>query len=174
VASITTRVASEETAKSARNYEVKKYFYDYAENIEAVNIHYACTPVGEVPDWNSQRATLFMPLLEDRLRRTTLKLPARILDSRSGEVCDRYLLHHYFEIFVDGDTHYSPLFTEEVCTGAGPILASSDASTISMGRPVSELAQAAASTESSQIPEPEVPPVASNKKRTRAKAKKGQ
>jgi hypothetical protein len=108
---------------SAAHYEIEKWFYDYAENIEAVNIHYACTPNGEIPDWNRQRATRFLPLIRHRLRRKVLKLPARILDPASGELSGRYLLHHYFEIFADGDTHYSPLYTEEVFTGAGNLSA---------------------------------------------------
>ena len=48
-----------------------------------------------------------------------LKLPLRIPDSNRGELNDRYLLHHYFEIFADGDTRYSSLYTEEIVTGAG-------------------------------------------------------
>jgi len=47
---------------------------------------------------------------------------AVFMPSRSttfGNSSDRYLLHYYFEIFADGDTHYSRLYTEEVVTGAG-------------------------------------------------------
>src|ERR1700722_5283576 len=110
-----------ESTPSPGHYQIEKWYYDYAANIEAVNIHYACTPIGAVPDWNSQRATRFMPLGENRMRRKVLKLPARVLDSTTGEFRDRYLLHHYFEIFVDGDSHYSPLYTEEVVTGAGSL-----------------------------------------------------
>jgi len=112
-------VVTGELKSSARDYQVEKWFYDYADNIEAVNIHYACTPLGQVPDWNRQRTTRFLPLVGNRMRRKLLKLPARILDTNSGELHDRYLLHHYFEIFADGDTHYSRLYTEEVVTGAG-------------------------------------------------------
>ena len=114
-------VATGELKTSAQDYQVEKWFYDYADNIEAVNIHYACTPFGQVPDWDRQRTTRFLPLVENRMRRKLLKLPARILDTNSGELRDQYLLHHYFEIFADGDTHYSPLYTEEVVTGAGSL-----------------------------------------------------
>jgi hypothetical protein len=116
-----------ESTPSPGHYQIEKWYYDYAANIEAVNIHYACTPIGAVPDWNSQRATRFMPLGENRMRRKVLKLPARVLDSTTGEFRDRYLLHHYFEIFVDGDSHYSPLYTEEVVTGVGNLRAISPA-----------------------------------------------
>jgi hypothetical protein len=108
-----------ESAPVVRYYQIEKWYYDYAENIEAVNIHYACTPLGEIPDWNNQRATRFLPLVESHLRRKVLKLPLRVPDSNRGELNDRYLLHHYFEIFADGDTRYSSLYTEEIVTGAG-------------------------------------------------------
>jgi hypothetical protein len=119
-----------ESAQSGQYHLVEKSYYDYADNIEAVNIHYACTPLGKVPEWNS-RATRFLPLAELRMRRKVLKLPLRILDPDRGELTDRYLLHHYFEIFADGDTHYSALYTEEVVTGAGTIPAPRDAALIS-------------------------------------------
>jgi hypothetical protein len=120
-------VVTGELKSSASIYQVEKWFYDYADNIEAVNIHYACTPLGQVPDWNRQRTTRFLPLVGNRMRRKLLKLPTRILDTNSGEFHDRYLLHHYFEIFADGDTHYSRLYTEEVVTGAGGLAARDDA-----------------------------------------------
>ena len=112
-------LATGELKPVAKDYQVEKWFYDYAESIEAVNLHYACTPLGEVPDWKHQRVTRFMPLVDSRMRRKVLKLPAQILDPNIGEFRDRYLLHHYFEIFADGDKQYSPLYTEEVATGAG-------------------------------------------------------
>ncbi len=118
--SVSERVAIE-SAPAVRHYQIEKWYYDYAENIEAVNIHYACTPLGEIPDWNNQRATRFLPLVESHLRRKVLKLPLRIPDSNRGELNDRYLLHHYFEIFADGDTRYSSLYTEEIVTGAGSL-----------------------------------------------------
>jgi hypothetical protein len=116
-------VVTGELKSSGRDFKVEKWFYDYADNIEAVNIHYACTPLGQVPDWNRQRTTRFLPLVANRMRRKLLNLPARILDTNTRELNDRYLLHHYFEIFADGDTHYSQLYTEEVLTGAGDLSA---------------------------------------------------
>lgn len=121
---------------------LEKEFYDYADDIEAVNIHYVWTPLGGTPDWDTQRITRFMPLVKPtshitgeagadilssgvappthvRLRKKVLKLPAQIPHSESGKLTDRYLLHHYFEIFQDGHRHYSPLYTEEITTGAG-------------------------------------------------------
>jgi hypothetical protein len=157
---------------SAAHYEIEKWFYDYAENIEAVNIHYVCTPLGEIPDWNRQRATRFMPLVEKRLRRKVLKLAARILDPGSGELSGRYLLHHYFEIFADGDTHYSPLYTEEVLTGAGNLPASEAPADTQTSEPDSDRNRASAFGESAALTMEASALVSKNKPR-RSKAKKG-
>jgi len=121
------------------HYEIKE-FYDHADDIEGVNIHYLWTPLGGTPDWDNQRVTRFMPLVHppldpgseavvdkadsaastaSRLRRKILKLPQEIVDPQSGTSTDRYLLYHYFEIFQDGHRRYSPLYTEELHTGAG-------------------------------------------------------
>lgn len=118
---------------------LEKEFQDYADTIEGVNIHYIWTPADGAPDWEHQRVTRFMPVVhstlpeghvaapapappgvqQPRVRKKILKLPLRILDPRSGTLIDRYLLHHYFEVFQDGYRHFSPLYTEEVSTGAG-------------------------------------------------------
>jgi hypothetical protein len=112
-------------------YYLEKEFYDYADDIEGVNIHYVWTPRDGVADWENQRETRFMPLVQSssslpatgvisaspaRLRKKILKLPQHILDPQSGTLTSRYLLHHYFEIFQDGRRHYSPLYTEEIVT----------------------------------------------------------
>src|SRR5215510_1950877 len=120
-------------------YYLEKEFYDYADDIEGVNIHYLWTPIGGVADWENQRATRFMPLMQSSssaslnpsspgagttdpspalLRKKILKLPQRILDPRSGTLTDRYLLYHYFEVFQDGSRYYSPLYTEKIVTAA--------------------------------------------------------
>lgn len=159
-----------ESTQSTRHYQIEKWYYDYAENIEAVNVHYACTPLGEVPDWNSQRATRFLPLVESHLRRKVLKLPLRILDPNRGELTDRYLLHHYFEIFADGDAHYSTLYTEEVVTGAGSLPAPRDALPTSAGEVASDPDDRAALLENATIRETRQLPPTSKTMRTRSKA----
>jgi len=118
---------------------LEKEFYDYADNIEGVNIHYVWTPLASAPDWEQQRVTRFMPLVRSalaenhaaaptpeparssrpRLRKKILKLPLCIFDPQSGLFTDRYLLHYYFEVFQDGHRYYSPLYTEEISTGVG-------------------------------------------------------
>ena len=110
-----------DAVRSVNYHRVEKVFFDYSDHIEGVNIHYACTPLGESPDWVGERATRYLPLVEPRLRRKELKLPIRIRGGLGGELTDRYLLHYYFEIFLDGDRHYSPLYTEEVVTGVGVV-----------------------------------------------------
>ena len=118
----------------------EKEFHDSADNIEGVNIHYVLTPLSGEADWDNQRATRFMPLVQSQtfprrntsstslasadppslgLRKKILKLPQHIPDSRSGALTDRYLLHYYFEIFQDGHRRYSPLYTEEIFTAMG-------------------------------------------------------
>jgi hypothetical protein len=115
---------------------LEKEFHDHAEDIEGVNIHYVCTPVGETPDWENQRVTRYMPHSRTttdtslsaasgpapvRLRKKVLKLPQQIHDPQSNLLTDTYLVHYYFEIFQDGYRRYSPLYTEEIVTGtAGP------------------------------------------------------
>jgi hypothetical protein len=122
-------------------YYLEKDFYDYAADVEGVNIHYVWTPIASVPDWENQRVTRFMPVVQTsssllsevhsslsttpaissaplRLRKKIIKLPQRILDPQSGTLTSRYLLHHYFEIFQGGHRHYSPLYTEEIVTDA--------------------------------------------------------
>jgi len=121
-------------------YYIEKEFYDSADDIEGVNIHYLWTPLESEADWENQRVTRFMPRVrssftdlspplplntEDgdsplpRLRRKILKLPLQIVDPTNNTHTTRYLLHHYFEVFQDGHRHYSPLYTEEINTSAG-------------------------------------------------------
>jgi len=120
-------------------YYIEKEFYDHADDIEGVNIHYVWTPLGSEADWENQRVTRFMPHIQaslteissalssnseeespslPRLRKKLLKLPLQISDPENNTSTRQYLLHYYFEIFQDGHRHYSPLYTEEVNTNA--------------------------------------------------------
>jgi hypothetical protein len=100
---------------SSAYYSVEKWFHDYADDIEAVNIHYVVTLIGDVPDWEHYRCTRYMPIISGRMRSKVLKLPL-IIESSGGSSTARYLLHHYFEICQSGDRHYTSLFTEEIDT----------------------------------------------------------
>lgn len=125
-------------------YYIEKEYYDYADDIEGVNIHYVWTPLGSEADWESQRLTRFMPRVQSsssalgtsvpliaenggpplpRLRKKILKLPLQIFDPTNNTHTTRYSLHHYFEVFQDGHRHYSPLYTEEIHTNS-PVAAS--------------------------------------------------
>jgi len=99
------------------SHRVVKWFHDYADDIEAVSIHYVLTAVDEVPDWNHARATRYMPLVGQSIRMKELRLPLSIADSQ-GRPCSRYTLHYYFEICQGGDRQYSPLYSEEMITGS--------------------------------------------------------
>jgi hypothetical protein len=108
---------------SPAEYLIEKSFDDFADDIEAVTIHYVCSPTGEDPDWDRERVSRLMrtenrgePEVEPRRRVRTLRLPAQIV-TKAGVATDRYLLHHYFEYWQDGSRHYSPHYVEEITTG---------------------------------------------------------
>lgn len=146
----------------AWHYLIKEY-YDYADDIEGVNIHYLWTLLDGVPDWENQRVTRFMPRVQPptppgnkvpidvtgeaaapttaRLRRKILKLPQEVLDPQSGIPTDHYLLHHYFEVFQDGHRQYSPLYTEELHTKAATEPATAEVGNEQQDAPVSSFAQ---------------------------------
>jgi hypothetical protein len=118
-------------------------------------------PLDAVADWENQRVTRFMPVVQSpsslvfeenaslsdseaasasptRLRKKILKLPQRVMDPQSGTLTNHYLLHYYFEIFQDGHRHYSPLYTEEIVTDANgkPTVPEMDSSARSSPRTV--------------------------------------
>src|SRR5262245_23971916 len=97
-------------------HRVVKWFRDYADDIEAVNIHYAETANNEPPDWNLVRATRYMPLVGKSIRMKELRLPLFISDGQ-GQPCNHYTLHYYFEVCRGGDRQYSPLYSEPIVTG---------------------------------------------------------
>ena len=94
-------------------HRITKWFRDYADDIEAVNIHYVVTALDEAPDWNRTRATRYMPLVGNSIRMKELRLPPSVSDSE-GRPSNRYTLHYYFEVCQGGDRQYSPLYSEEV------------------------------------------------------------
>jgi hypothetical protein len=99
-------------------YTVEKEFRDFADDIEAVSIHYLCTPTGLEADWDAGRVTRSMPIVEPGVRRLQLRLPAQIVDPRAGRPTRRYTLLHYFEVFRGGDRHYSQVYDEIIDTRA--------------------------------------------------------
>jgi hypothetical protein len=91
---------------------VDKEYRDFADDIEAVSIHYLCVPSGAEADWDNGRVTRFMPLVEPGVRRLSLKLPVQLVDPRSGRPVNDYTVLYYFEVCRGGDRHYSQIFTE--------------------------------------------------------------
>jgi hypothetical protein len=91
---------------------VDKEYRDFADDIEAVSIHYLCVPNGAEADWDRGRVTRFMPLVEPGMRRLSLKLPVQLVDPRIGRPVNEYTLLYYFEVCRGGDRHYSQIFTE--------------------------------------------------------------
>jgi len=98
------------------SHRVVKWFRDYADDIEAVNIHYALTALDETHDCNHVRTTRYMPLVGQSIRMKELRLPLCISDCQ-GRPSNHYTLHYYFEVCQSGDRQYSPLYSEEVVTG---------------------------------------------------------
>jgi hypothetical protein len=98
------------------SHRVVKWFRDYADDIEAVSIHYALTALNEAPDWNHIRTTRYMPLVGTMVRMKELRLPLSIADGQ-GQPSNHYTLHYYFEVCRGGDRQYSSLYSEEVVTG---------------------------------------------------------
>ena len=43
------------------NWYLKKEYFDIADDIEAVSIHYTWTPLGKAPDWSAHRESRLMP-----------------------------------------------------------------------------------------------------------------
>ena len=101
---------------STAYHVVEKFFRDYADDIEGVNIHYVVTRIGEAPNWEAWRSTRYMPIVKGATRKKALRLPKLLFDPETGAGMAHYLLHYYFEIFQGGDRHYSQLYTEEVVT----------------------------------------------------------
>jgi hypothetical protein len=97
-----------------KHHTVDKEYRDFADDIEAVSIHYLCAPNGVDADWESGRVTRFMPLVEPGVRRLSLQLPVQLVDPRDGRPVSSYTLFYYFEVFRGGDRHYSQVYTEAV------------------------------------------------------------
>jgi hypothetical protein len=99
------------------SHYINKEFRDFADDIEGVNIHFLCTSGDSEADWQSDRVTRFVPLVEPGIRRLRLKLPDKIVAPENGLPTSRYKLLYYFEVFRGGDRHYSQIYTEMIAAG---------------------------------------------------------
>jgi hypothetical protein len=120
------------------NWYLKKEFFDTADDIESVTIHYTWTPLGQAPDWTAHRESRLMPAGETlktgvgevakygppaptvaqyvhpQLRKKILKMPNDIWDEAAGIWTGEFNLHYYYEILQAGQRHYSPVYTDEI------------------------------------------------------------
>ena len=118
-----------------------KDFYDYAENIETVFIHYAYAVHAASPEWATAGHVQSMPVVLRpscspdqnpselrsrgvstsavvRQRSTTLKLPCQVINPHTHTPTNRYLLHYYFEIVQDGTRVKTAIYTEDIRTSS--------------------------------------------------------
>ena len=122
------------------NWYLKKEYFDIADDIEAVTIHYTWTPLGKAPDWSAHRESRLMAAGEylktgvgevskygpaapavpqhvhPKLRKKVLKMPNDIWDEGAGVWTGDYNLHYFYEMLQGGQTHYSPVYTDEIRT----------------------------------------------------------
>jgi hypothetical protein len=122
------------------NWYLKKEYFDTADDIQDVLIHYVCAPLGLEPDWSAAEARS-MPAGEilktgvgevakygpaapsvpqhvhPRLRKKVLKLPNEVYDDRLGAYTGSYTLHYCYEVVrADGSRQFSPVLTDEIAT----------------------------------------------------------
>ena len=86
--------------------------------LSSLQKHGACRAYLDSPDWDKDRVTRFMPLVEPGVRRLRLKLPAQLVDPQSGLPVSAYTLSYYFEVWRGGDRQYSQIYNEALDTRA--------------------------------------------------------
>jgi hypothetical protein len=118
-----------------RHRTVDKEYRDFADDIEAVSIHYLCVPNGAEADWDRGRVTRFMPLVEPGMRRLRLELPVQLVDPGSGRPVSNYTLLYYFEVYRGGDRHYSQVYSEIVGPGGASATSAQGATHGALPRP---------------------------------------
>ena len=123
----------------ALNWYLKKEYFDTADDIEQVLIHYTCAPLGGTPDW-TQAESRAMPAGEllrtgvgevakygppapavpqhvhPRLRKKVLRLPNEVFDPALGAWTGDYQLYYVYEVIRNGDRTFSPVFVDEIRT----------------------------------------------------------
>lgn len=94
-----------------------KDWTDHEDGIENVQIHYACTPPGQSPDWSwgHETRTLFDLGGYPRRRAKVLRMPREVWDMDNGWATPEYRLHYFYEVFQHGGGRWtSDLMTEEI------------------------------------------------------------
>ncbi len=112
---------------------LRKEWVDTVPDIESVHIHYAVTPLEEVPDWGrphdrwpmSSDGTLLKGLpgpggeetaapAENNVRQHVLELPPEVWDARRDSWAASYLLHYYYEVFQPDKHWTTQTFVDEI------------------------------------------------------------
>ncbi|MEW6300212.1 MAG: hypothetical protein AB1671_21165 [Thermodesulfobacteriota bacterium] len=123
---------------------LKKMWLDQAPGVEAVIIHYTCTPLGQLPDWTFPHETRVMEknarvkqgfggttlAAEDQVatipvterpalappnaRVKVLRMPAAVFDPRTASFTEHYLFHYFFEVWQHGRSWGTPPVAEEI------------------------------------------------------------
>jgi hypothetical protein len=123
----------------ALHWYLKKEFFDTSDDIEAVFIHYTCSPLGTAPDWSTAE-TRSMPagehlrtgvgevarygppapvvpqVVHPRLRKKVLTLPNEIRDPETDAYTETYRLHYFYKVIQGGSRRYSRVLTDEIRT----------------------------------------------------------
>jgi hypothetical protein len=93
------------------SFGLRKTWVDPEPGIEMVQIQFACSPVGEEPDWESSD-TMVLPPDPSRpgVRSAVLDVPR----SLPGAPREPFSLHHFFFVVRRTERFSSPVYTEEV------------------------------------------------------------
>jgi hypothetical protein len=123
---------------------LKKMWIDPEPGIEAVVIHYTCTPLGWTPDWRLPHDTRLMEknamvkqgfggttlAAEDQVatlpvterpatappnaRVKVLRMPASVWNPQTSTFDEHYLFHYFFEVWQNGRNWTTPPVSEEI------------------------------------------------------------
>jgi len=111
VSELTQALVEARRAETEQLFGLRKTWFDPAPGIEMVQLHFAWTPPGQEPDWESAESRVMTPdAASPRLRTAVIEAPRQLDGGRE------YLLHHFFFVVRGTDWVSSPVFTEEIVT----------------------------------------------------------
>ena len=90
-------------------FALRRTWTDPLPGIEMVQLHYAWTPPGEEPDWETAECRVLTTSdVAPGLRTAVVEVPRQVAGGRE------YLLHHFFFVVHGTESQTSPVFTEEI------------------------------------------------------------
>ncbi len=92
---------------------LKKDWYDFAPDIQMVEIHFTWTPRGAKPDWDRFEQTRTLQVAPDtfpQYRFAGIEIPYEVEGSAE------YDLHHFFLVIQNGHEQVLPAITEEIAS----------------------------------------------------------